>query len=686
MTFSIFGIDTTTNQPVCINKTVRPQGLYIVGRQGTGKSGLLENLIIQDIKQGLGVCVIDPHHKGGITDNIIARLPANREKDVILLDIRDYQYPFGLNLFTCSDPTNPLALQEVVDRVMHVFEKLFSVTHDTPLIWEYLYNCTYTIVLNPGSTMAEIPLLLTDKYCRQQLVGNVKKSEVRLFWQRYDALKPDEQEERSAPTLRRVNALLQDITKCIVGKSKTTIDCRAIMDEGKILLLRLDSLTLGDTTNLIGSLIIAAFLNAAPTRLKRQNLFNIYADEFQNFATEDFVKLIEEARKYGIGITIAHQNRSQLELSNKQAEIELKKRVLNVGSLVVFCVPTDAPELAGQFDSTPPQSEIIGQRPIFSPKRDVVDHLVRNGHKDPTVNSFASTYLVSLTDLLSQNANRKQIDWMDKTSFFEESFLAVDDLREGINELKNTLYACMVDHDAQKPISPYTLLAASFCFKFTQGIGLGMGLLLGKGYNVELKHRFKPRQITLDLCQPDVFAHLENLRSQIAKKEKFNQAIAFLRSLRSAMEVLALEPVLIDTGQHEPIFQQRTFLDRTNEIANQLVGLSDFIAWVRIKGDTEHIIRTLKPDKGLYGKALQDQIADIQNRNRKAGYTRPRQDVELEITKRQSQWSQQSGFQPSQQPQGTSNVPQGRRMPACSKCGSQNQPDAKFCNQCGEKF
>jgi hypothetical protein len=145
VTFSIIGTDTTTKQPVLINKTVRPQGLYIVGRQGTGKSGLLENLIIQDMKQGLGVCVLDPHHTGGIIDTVIALLPASREKDVILLDLRDYHDPFGLNLFTCSDPTNPLLVQEVVDRVLHVFDKLLGVTPETPLIRQYLRNCTYTL-------------------------------------------------------------------------------------------------------------------------------------------------------------------------------------------------------------------------------------------------------------------------------------------------------------------------------------------------------------------------------------------------------------------------------------------------------------------------------------------------------------------------------------------------------------
>ncbi len=229
--------------------------------------------------------------------------------------------------------------------------------------------------------------------------------------------------------------------------------------------------------------------------------------------------------------------REQLDAQNRGA-------TLNVANLVMFKISgKDADELAGEFDSTPPPPEIIGQKPIYSPKRDVVDHLVKNGHKNPAVNSFASTYLVGLDDVLKRYATKEKIDWMDHTSFFEESFLAVADLREGIHELNNTLYACMVDHDAQKPISPYTLLAASFCFKFTQGIGLGMGLLLGKGYNVELKHRFKPKQITLDLCQPNVFSHLEELKAQVSKQDKFNQAIAFLRSLRSAMDVLAIDPL-----------------------------------------------------------------------------------------------------------------------------------------------
>src|SRR5437016_516893 len=197
MTFSKLGTDLQTGQIVELPKTSRPQGLYIIGIQGTGKSGLIENLIMQDIDQQIGVCVLDPH--GELIDHVIARLEPKHEKDVILLDITKYQNPFGLNLFTCSDLTNPEKVEQTVGQVMHVFEKLFGVSHDTPLILEYLLNCTYTLVANQGYTMAEIPLLLTDKNCRQKLVANVKKQQVLTFWRDFDSMPPSEQRIARSP-------------------------------------------------------------------------------------------------------------------------------------------------------------------------------------------------------------------------------------------------------------------------------------------------------------------------------------------------------------------------------------------------------------------------------------------------------------------------------------------------------
>jgi len=764
VTFSTIGTETTTNQPVLINKTVRPQGLYIVGRQGTGKSGLLENLIIQDIKQGLGVCVIDPHYEGGIIDNIIARLPG-REKDVILLNIRDYQYPFGLNLFSCSDLNDPVAFQEVVDRVMHIFEKLFSVTYDTPLLWEYVSSCIHTIVANPGYTMAEIPLLLTDKNSRQKLVTSVKKSEVLRFWQRYELLRPDEQEDRFSPTLRRVDALLQDITLHIVGQERSTIDFRSMMDESKILLVKLDSLRLSSVTNLIGSLFLAAFLTAAPTRQRRQNIFNIYADEFQNFATEDFVKLIEEARKFGIGITIAHQNRAQLELSNKQSEIELKKRVLNVGSLIVFCVPTDAQELAGQFDTTPPPAELRREETL-TPVSNPFDWLLSgHTHINPVVSLFADGTLRKIHDDLTQEyiKGREKPFLSEFNSFLYRAMTSTDALSMlceksslGFLLRLNDRYPFGTYYFGQTVVSLPDVKIVSNWYSnmrvdrpepvnYVSG-SIDMPSLEASPYNDgALDERMANALIAMIRALSEnqfiqASAHFARLAEEKLRKRKTAYLAAyepayrrnvgtislwftpthdysysngkyyppeeeteiwdnefprwmteeraqfdtFIKEFRDFVLALAKEPITSGSGIYEmkPV-GQITSDEMRNRIANQLVDLPDYTTRVKIKGDTEHTIQTIKPVPGLYGTLLQQRIADIQNRNRKDGFTRPRQEVEVEIRMRQDALIQ------AQQPQKIVQhlpQPQGRLMPVCNQCGSQNQPGAIFCNQCGKKL
>src|SRR5437588_1304684 len=155
-----------------VSQALRRQGLYLIGIQGTGKSVLIENLIIQDIKQDIGVCLLDPH--GDLTQAVLSRLPDRRVKDLIYLDITDYHRPFGLNLLACSDITDPVKVQKTVDQVMHIFEKLFDVARTTPLILQYLRNCTHTLIANPGYTMADIPLLLRNRECRRKLVANVR--------------------------------------------------------------------------------------------------------------------------------------------------------------------------------------------------------------------------------------------------------------------------------------------------------------------------------------------------------------------------------------------------------------------------------------------------------------------------------------------------------------------------------
>ena len=401
--------------PVYLYKSSRPLGTYIIGLQGMGKSGLLEELILADIKQEIGVCVLDPH--GELVDNIIARLPdGQKEEKVIHLDLAETNYFFGLNLFACPDPTSDDEITKVVNQVVHVFEKAFGISMEaTPRIYDYLFYSAYTLIANPGYTLIDIPLVF-DAACRSTLLANVHSSDVHKFWAAVKQLPPTDQSREERELLRRLNDLSHAPLRYIVGQSLSTIDLRRIMDEGKILLVKLDRQR-EQATSLIGSILVAHILNAANAR-QTNKLFNLYADEFQNFATEDFTILLEQARKRGIGVTMAHQNRSQLELSDRQADKNLKARTLNVGNLVVFRVPTDAEGLAGQFNITPqpaweqeiepeqikvlrPQQherkvEVVddGVEEIKTPVANPVEFLLTSsGHPDPAVIYFVTTYL-----------------------------------------------------------------------------------------------------------------------------------------------------------------------------------------------------------------------------------------------------------------------------------------------------
>src|SRR5437588_7259087 len=145
MTFSILGTDTQTSQAVELPQASRREGLYIIGATGTGKSTLLENLILQDINQGLGVCVLDPH--GDLVNAVLSRMK-KRLEDVVLIDLGSRDYVAGLNLFHCEHPEDPFEAENVVQAVMHILEKVYQISRDTPLMNQYFINITRTLIYN----------------------------------------------------------------------------------------------------------------------------------------------------------------------------------------------------------------------------------------------------------------------------------------------------------------------------------------------------------------------------------------------------------------------------------------------------------------------------------------------------------------------------------------------------------
>jgi len=626
VTFSKLGTDTETHQTVYIPKPSRSQGLYIIGIQGTGKSGLIENLIMQDIDQQIGVCVLDPH--GELIDHVLARLEPKNEKDVILLDISDEDYPFGLNLFTCSNLNSAKAVQGVVDQVMHVFDKLLGVSHDTPLILQYLRNCTYTLIANPGYTMAEIPLLLTDKNCRQQLVANVKKLETLTFWRDYDAMPPSEQRIERSSILRRVEEFLQDLTKPIVGQSKTTTDLQKIMNEGKILLVKL-SAQVDSVSSLIGSLMIALILNAAYNRPSQRRQFHLYADEFQRFATEDFATLLEEARKFGIATTIAHQNRGQLNSANSKLETDLKDRSRSVGNLVVFKINSkDADDLAGEFDITPQAAweeeiekewvEVLkpewyerveeevtdGTEPIKTPVREVLTHVQqRGGYPNPALNWLINSWIrknnkppahniVDAIDLFNDLFYRSML--FGKQQLDPDTIPIPYELVEKVAVYEFGLY-CVVCNDEFSKHFPI----------LTTGINYQSLLRILSSHNLEwsLQHEgliLYQKVVNFANSDPDVMKY--QFRGLHEQRVNFE---TFLRDLRAAMRELAKNPIEEPSGLEQPrkrkqinyhthppqtithprktiMHPQRPYQDVRNDIANQLSGLPAFTARVKL--------------------------------------------------------------------------------------------------------
>jgi hypothetical protein len=393
MTFSLLGMDIQTGERIQLSQSARRQGLYLIGSSGTGKSGVLVRLVLEDIKQGLGLCVLDPH--GDLVDAVLKRLPG-REEDVILLDSGDEEFPFGLNLLVCEKPQSQKAVQVVVEQTMHLFEQLFDLSMAPAHLSYALRNGMQTLMANPGSTLTEFPLLFTDERFRTRLLERVRDPNVRQFWQTFAAMTPVEQFERIGELLQKVAVFFDPLTVNIIGQS-TTLDFRALMDQRKILLVKLDA-QLPAMTSLLGTLVIDQLLTAAAARrdletLKRKQ-FNLYLDEFHVLATTDIAKLMAEARKFGLATTIAHQLRSQL-----TSEIQAGAQAAT--NLMVFRVSgEDAQELKEQFASTPQPAEWRQQEKL-APSATAATWIV-NGHphRHPAVNTFLD-HLHSATGTLN---------------------------------------------------------------------------------------------------------------------------------------------------------------------------------------------------------------------------------------------------------------------------------------------
>ncbi len=328
------------NQLFGIKRKDRRQHIYILGKSGTGKSVLMSNMIMQNILNGEGVCVVDPH--GELVEGVLGAIPPHRIKDVVYFNPADTDYQIGFNVLELVDPKYK---HLVASGLMGIFTKIWANAWSARM--EYiLNNCILALLDTPGTTLLGIPRLLVDKDYRQKIIGNLKDPVIKSFWiHEYEAWQDKFRNEAIAPIQNKVGQFLStSVIRNIVGQSKSTINIFDMMNEGKIFLVNVSKGRIGeDNSKLLGGMIITKIQLAAMERVRipedERRDFYLYVDEFQNFVTDSFASILSEARKYRLNLTVAHQYTAQLVTKESSA---MRDSIFgNVGTMIVFRVGAD---------------------------------------------------------------------------------------------------------------------------------------------------------------------------------------------------------------------------------------------------------------------------------------------------------------------------------------------------------
>ena len=341
----------------------RLKHIYIIGQTGTGKSNLLNILVRSDIKNNKGLAVIDPH--GSLIESALSAVPAERYNDIIVFDPADMERPIGLNMLE-YDFSRPEQKTFVVNELFSILDKLYDMKMvGGPVFEQYMKNATLLLMEdmpNEPATLMEIPRVFTDDDFRERKLKRISNPTVIDFWTKEAlAVKGEHSLANITPyiTSKFNNFIANDYLRPIIGQVKSAFGFRQIMDEGKILLINLSKGRIGDiNANLLGMIFVGKILMAALSRTdvpeSERPIFNLYIDEFQNFTTDSIAIILSEARKYRLGLTVAHQFIGQLTEKTRDAVFG------NVGSMISFRVGLDDVEfLAKQFEPTFSKRDLV---------------------------------------------------------------------------------------------------------------------------------------------------------------------------------------------------------------------------------------------------------------------------------------------------------------------------------------
>ncbi len=352
--------------PFGIKAKDRTRHVYVIGKTGMGKSTLLENMAVQDIKNGEGMAFLDPHGKSA--ELLLEYIPPERMKDVLYFAPFDTDFPISFNVLESVDPDKR---HLVVSGLMSTFKKIWQDAWSARM--EYILTNTLLALLEyPGATLLGVNRMLAEKDFRKDVVDHVTDISVKNFWVKEFANYTERMAAEAVPAIQNkigqftANALIRNM----IGQAKSSFNIRDMMDNRKILIINLSKGKIGESNaNLLGGMLITKIYLAAMSRADLSNRvmatmpnFYLYVDEFQSFANESFADILSEARKYHLNLTIAHQYIEQMEEEVRAAVFG------NVGTMIIFRVGAyDAEVLEKEFAPTFTAEDIVnlGQYQIY---------------------------------------------------------------------------------------------------------------------------------------------------------------------------------------------------------------------------------------------------------------------------------------------------------------------------------
>lgn len=342
---SIFGIKSKD----------RRKHMYIIGKTGAGKSTLIANMAIDDIRRGRGVGIIDPH--GDLAETILEYIPKRRINDVVYLEPFDTERPFSINVLEIR---NQQQKDLVSSGIVSIFYKLYGDSWGPRL--EYILRLTILTLLEvPNATLADALPLLSQQKFRQKMLRHVKDEVLLNFWNNeFDRMTDKLKVEAISPIQNKIGQFVTSkMIRNIIGSPKSTVNLEDIMNSGKILIMNLSQGKLGeDNAALLGAMLITqmqlAAMNRSFQKEEERRDFFLYVDEFQNFATSSFIKILSEARKYRLALTLTNQYIGQLD------ETIINAIFGNVGTLISFVTgASDAEYLTKEFSGLYSQNDLV---------------------------------------------------------------------------------------------------------------------------------------------------------------------------------------------------------------------------------------------------------------------------------------------------------------------------------------